>query len=311
MLESLFLNETAKAGDGIGAKFTRFLKNLELTENQRNQAITRHQSLRKNLEKEFVGATTFIGGSYAKSTAIRPPTDLDIMLVLPQSFYDRYSGLDYMFSSRNAQSELLQEIKRRVGKYYKTSHLRADGQVVVINFVNGPYVEIVPCFKKAGLFSTRYVIPNTNNGGSWQTVDPDGEKTAISESNKVTNGNTTRLIKMLKAWQVNCNVPLKSFHLEILAQDFLKNYEHKDKSTVYFDWMARDFFDWLYSKSYDFITNSIYHPSTYEEIDIGNAYKSKALSAYNRALKAIDLGDKYPFTAKGEWQKIFGTQYEG
>lgn len=311
MLDSFLLNEAAKAGDGVGAKFSRFLRNLELTETQRKQVISRHQSLRKNLETEFVGAKTFIGGSYAKNTAIRPPTDLDIMLVLPESFYERFSGLGYLLSSRNAQSELLQEVKRRVGKYYKTSHLRADGQVVVINFVNGPYVEIVPCFVKDEFFSTCYIIPNTNNGGSWQKVDPEGEKKAITDSNKITNGNTTRLIKMLKAWQVNCNVPLKSFHIEILAQDFLKNYEYKDKSSTYFDWMVRDFFYWLYSNCPDYISKTIYHPSTYESIDIGKDYKSKAMSAYNRSVKAINSEGQYPYTAKGEWQKIFGSQYEG
>lgn len=122
MLDPFFLNQSGKISDGIGAKFSRFLKNLELTDSQKQLAITRHTSLRKNLESEFAGAATFIGGSYAKNTAIRPPTDLDIMLVLPQSYYDKYSGLDYLFSSRNGQSELLQEVKRRVGKYYKTSH---------------------------------------------------------------------------------------------------------------------------------------------------------------------------------------------
>lgn len=311
MLNSLLLSNHPKVSDGIGAKFSRFLRNLELTETQRNQAISRHQSLRKNLEVEFEGASTFIGGSYAKNTAIRPPTDLDIMLLLPYSIYDRYSGFGYLLSSRNAQSELLQEVKRRVGKYYKTSYLRADGQVVVINFVNGPYVEIVPCFKDEGFFATRYIIPNTNSGGSWQKVDPDGEKKAISDSNKLTNGNTTRLIKMLKAWQVNCNVPLKSFHLEILAQKFLKDYEHRDKTTIYFDWMTRDFFNWLYSNCYEYMSNTIQHPSTGEIIEIGNGYKSKALSAYNRAVKAIKYGEEYPYSALSEWQKIFGSQFEG
>ncbi len=39
-------------------------------------------------------------------------------------------------------------------------------------------------------------------------------------------------------------VPIKSFCVELLAIDFLNTWQYRGKTTVYYDWMVRDF---LYS----------------------------------------------------------------
>lgn len=294
--------------DGIGAKFDRLLGNIELTSIQKNEASTRHSAVRANLEKEFVGARTFVVGSYGKSTAIRPPSDLDIMLVLPESMYQKYSSFDYIY--RNAQSELLQEVKRRIQKYYPYTDMKADGQVIIIKFSGSFSVEVVPCFQ-VGFYSQKYRIADTNSGGKWKEVDPVGESAALTKSNKEASGNTVRLIKMLKCWKRYCAVQLKSFHIEILAQNFLASYQYKDKSSIYYDWMIRDFLSWLSNKHSSW-GNSVTHPSTYESIDIGGDWKSKTDSALARAKKAIEYGkSNMPYSAKEEWQKIFGNDFSG
>lgn len=293
---------------GIGSKFNRFLSNIELTSTQKSEASKRHTAVRANLENEFIGAKTFIAGSYGKSTAIRPPSDLDIMLVLPRSLYSKYTTYAYYY--RNAQSEFLQEVKRRIQKHYPFTSMRADGQVIIIEFSGSFSVEIVPCFE-AGLYSQKYLIADTNSGGSWREVDPVGESNSLTQSNKITSGNTVRLIKMLKCWKRYCAVPLKSFHIEILAQRFLANYHYKDKSSTYYDWMIRDFFSWLSNKHSPW-WNTVTHPSTLESIEIGGEWKSKTDSALARAKKAIEFAQsEMPVHAKLEWQKIFGTNFSG
>lgn len=294
--------------DGIGARFDRFLGKIELTTAQKSEASNRHNAVRANLEKEFLGAKTFVVGSYGKNTAIRPPSDLDIMLVLPVSMYQKYCSFDYYF--RNAQSELLQEVKRRIQKYYPYTDLRADGQVIIIKFSGSFSVEIVPCFE-VGSYSQQYRIADTNGGGKWREVDPVGESAALTKSNKETAGNTVRLIKMMKCWKRYCSVPLKSFHIEILAQNFLTNYQYKANSSIYYDCMIRDFLSWLSNKHSSW-WNSVTHPSSYESIDIGGDWKSKTDNALARAKKAIEYGQsEMPYNAKAEWQKIFGTDFSG
>ncbi len=294
--------------EGIGAKFDRFLGNIELTASQKSEASNRHNTVRANLEKEFIGAKTFVVGSYGKNTSIRPPSDLDIMLVLPISIYQKYDSFDYFF--RNAQSELLQEVKRRIQKYYPSTDIKADGQVIIIRFSGSFSVEIAPCFE-VGSYSQKYRLADTNAGGKWREVDPVGESSSLTKSNRETSGNTVRLIKMLKCWKRYCAVPLKSFHIEILAQNFLANYQYKDKTSVYYDWMIRDFFSWLSNKHSSW-GNSVSHPSSYESIDIGTEWKSKVDSALVRAKKAIEYGQgNMPNDAKSEWQKNFGMDFRG
>lgn len=80
---------------GIGAQFVRFLRNVELTSSQKEAATTRHTAIRSWLQIEFPGSKTFIVGSYAKNTSIRPPSDLDIFLCLPDSIFTKYNSFAY------------------------------------------------------------------------------------------------------------------------------------------------------------------------------------------------------------------------
>lgn len=292
---------------GIGAQFDRFLRNLELTSTQKEDASTRHLAIRSWLQIEFPGSKTFIVGSYSKNTSIRPPSDLDIFLCLPDSVFNKYNSFAYAY--RNAQSELLQEVKSKIQRHYPNTKMKADGQVVVVPFASSFSVEIAPAFAK--LFGG-YKICDTNDGGKWKDVDPVGEKTALTNSNSLTNGNTVRLVKMVKCWKRECNVPLKPFCIEILAQRFLISYQYRDKSSVYFDWMVRDFFDYLVGLgNSSFYGVTIYHPTTSESLAIGDAWHSKAEMALLRAKKAIEYGEKYPNLAREEWQKIFGSWFTG
>jgi hypothetical protein len=109
---------------------------------------------------------------------------------------------------------------------------------------------------------------------------------------------------MMKTWQRVCNVPMKSFVLELLAMEFLSSYQYASNSAVYFDWMTRDFFGWLKDQSQ---WHAVIVPGTYEMIYIGDDWRSRAESAYKRAVEATNLEVQgYKWLAGAEWQKIFG-----
>ncbi|HYR91052.1 MAG TPA: hypothetical protein VE422_43750 [Terriglobia bacterium] len=90
------------------------------------------------------------------------------------------------------------------------------------------------------LTTGQYWICDTNGGGSYKNVDPDAEQKKVSDSDTASSGNTRALIRMMKKWQDYCSVPVKSFWIELLAIDFLSTWEHKGKSSMYYDWMVRD-----------------------------------------------------------------------
>jgi hypothetical protein len=160
----------------------------------------------------------------------------------------------------------------------------------------------VPAFK---LNNGRFWICNTNNGGSYKEADPIAEQEAIKSSNSKTNNNTRDLIRMIKCWQGYCNVSIKSFWIEILAVDFLSTWEYAGKSSVYYDWMVKDFLGFILTK----INNLIFAPGTFEIMHLGNSWESKARSAFERSKKACDYeSEDEDFDAGYEWQKIFGEQ---
>ncbi len=286
----------------VGERFSQFLTALPLTASQRTDGVTKHTGVRSCLNSHYYGTTSgydnsMLAGSWGKSTELRPPRDIDVLFVLPESVYSRYEQV-----TGNRQSKLLQEVKRVLDGCYTRTEMKADGQVVVVPFATQA-VELVPAFK---LTNGQYWICDTNNGGRYKPADPVAEITAVKRSNDATSGNTRDLIRMMKRWQAECNVPLKSFVLELLAIDFLSSWSYAGKSTVYYDWMVRDFFAFLLGKATGF--GFVIVPGTYETIWLGDAWKGRAVTAHERALKAIEYEqDKYLYLAGAEWQKIFGT----
>lgn len=286
----------------VAERFTTFLAALVITVDQRADGITKHTGVRFTLNSHYYGTSSgysngFLVGSWGKSTEVRPPRDVDVMFVLPESIYQKYQNVP-----GNRQSQLLQEVKRVLERAYPRTKMRGDGQVVVVPFTTYA-VEVAPAFK---LTTGQYWICDTNEGGKYKTSDPDAEIANVKSSNDNTMGNTRDLIRMMKRWQAECNVPLKSFVIELLAIEFLKSWQYAGSSTVYYDWMVRDFFKYLISRSSGLSFVSV--PGTFETIWLGNDWKSRTETALERAEKAVKFeADGYPYSAGGEWQKIFGT----
>ncbi len=288
----------------VTKRFQTFQDNLALTANQVEDGQTKYKGVVSCLNAAYWGHNSeiqnaFCIGSWAKDTRIRPPRDVDLYFVLPLAVYQRFEAYG---SSVNKQSALLQEVKSKLLGTYWSSSIKGDGPAVLAGFTSYN-VEIVPAF----LYDSNdhsYYVCDTKNGGRYITTKPLHEVHAIQAADARNNHNVRRLIRMLKCWQAWCSVPIKSFYLELLAINFLDQWQYKDQSYFFYDWMCRDFFAWLITTSPSFVMV----PGTWEILWIGDAWKSRAESAYGRALKACDYeraNDMY--NAGDEWQKIFGT----
>lgn len=304
-----WFTEVANRGStasGTGAKFDRFLSHIQLTDKQIEDAVSKHTRIRKALHAEFYGTpytttTSMLIGSYGKNTAIRPPRDIDLLFILPESARSKYG-----YWTPNIQSRILQDVKLKLQKNF-TTKMSADGPVIYIPFTDSTFsVEVVPAFKKYdGCFEVCY----TKDGGSWGIAYPEAEASQLIKSNLKTNGNTIKLIKMIKIWQYVWSVELESFGIEILCQDFLSSYEHASKTSVYHDYMIRDFFKFITNKW----TNSVYKPGGYlDSFELGDSWRSKATSALRRAEKAVAFESAgKQADANNEWRMIFGDYFVG
>lgn len=285
----------------VQPRFEQFQSNLMLTLPQLADGMTKRNGVVSCLNRHYYGVASqtdnsFFIGSWGKNTAIRPPRDVDLYFVLPFSVYQRFQ--QHLW---NRQSAILQEVKNVLLSTYPGTEMSGDGQVVVVGFQSYS-VEVVPAFL---LTNGRYWTCNTHNGGSYKETDPRAEADHIDRLDKANNGNLRPLIRMLKAWQDNCSVPIKSFQLELLAADFIAQSPWRLRSFFWFDWIIRDFFAYLYGRA----NSSVFVPGTWEVIFIGNAWQSRAESAYQRAAKACSYEQYNQVEEAGEeWQKIFGSQ---
>ena len=289
------------AGTSVAKRFQTFYHNLCLTDAQVREGTDHHSGVRKSLNAQYYryrseSANSFLSGSWGKSTCTRPPRDIDIYFVLPTQTYWRFQLV-----KGNKQSALLQEVKRILQLTYPSTKLRGDGQVVVVGFY-GMSVEVVPAFAS---LNGQYLICDTHDGGRYKTADPVTEMNYISGCDVTFSGNLRRLIMMMKAWQYHCNVPLKSFCIELAAADFLRQYQWARNSFSYYDWIMRDFLGYLCGRANQFVLV----PGTYESIWLGDAWLNRAKTAHSRAVKACHYEvNNYVYPAGEEWQKIFGTQ---
>lgn len=283
----------------VATRFETFLSNIALTPAQKDAGTERRESVVERLNSNYWNSSSktnnsIFVGSWAKQTRIRPPRDVDVLFKLPWSVYTRFEG-----RTGNKQSQLLQEVKGVLAAKFGATAIKGDGPVVIIPFTSYS-VELIPAF---AFDDGRYYISMTDNGGRYKSADYHAEETYIKDSDTATKGNTRELIRMMKAWQGYCSVPIKSFWLEIIAAEFLSSWEHKGKSRMWYDWMVRDFLAHLKGRRF----GTIYAPGTYESMPLGEAWYSKASMAYDRAKKACELEATDAPAAGDEWQKIFGT----
>lgn len=282
----------------VSSRFNKFLASLQQTELQLATGRSRREDVVRALNQHYYNSThatanSFFIGSWGKNTKIRPPRDVDVFYHLPQTVYDRYK-----WRMGNVQSQILQEVKGVIEAKFSKTAVKGSGPIVEVGFANYN-VEIAPGFARGN----QYIVCSTKDGGVYKTADYSAEASRIAESNKLTNGNTLDLIRMMKRWQEHCNVPMRSFWIELLAVSFLNEWKHRGQSATYYDWMCRDFFAFLISKSNDIL----FAPGTLELVFLGSEWVTRAQTAYGRAVNACNDEEKYPHLAGQEWQKIFGT----
>ena len=304
MLESQtnFITNTAAKRQWVYVtkRFNSIQRELQLRPDAIADADTKLRGVISSVNRAFRDESCvdyyMLVGSWGKDTAIRPPTDIDVLCFLPSEIFHQFNQ-----RQGNKQSQLLQHVREALSTTYPQTQVRGDGQVVVIGF-NSITVEVVPAFhaQDGGV-----IICDTNNDGRWKSIDPTVEINTLANADAVLNGNVRKVTRLAKQWQRHCNVPIKSFHIEKLVQEALSEMTWGGYSEFWFDWIMRDFFRYIYGRA----NGGFYMPGPYSEwIGFGDAWQSKAWSAYERACKACEYErDNMNLSAGAEWQKIFGN----
>lgn len=287
----------------VSVKFRNFCDNVRISETKIETIAYRYKRITKQLNKSYWDtesetAHSLYVGSFGRDTEIHT-SDIDMLFQLPFSVYKRING--YM---GNGQSALLAEVRDHVMDTYRTTHIRGDGQVVVVNFDDGISFEIVPSFLNT---DGTYTYPDSNSGGKWRTTDPKSEITEIRTINDECNGNLKRLCRMARVWKDEWNVPMSGILLDTLAYQFMKQWTYRNESYLYYDLMIRDFFDYLKNQASDKLFWHAPGSSRYV-YKIGD-FQYKALRSYNIATQAvIHEANNESYSANYLWRQIFGSK---
>lgn len=255
-----------------------------------------NKDFRNGLDSE--GNTLYVG-SYGRCTDNVDVSDIDLLVILPRSVYYQYDKYQY-----NGQSALLQAVKNSISKTYNQTKMRADGQVVQIGFGDMTF-EVVPCFEYS---DGTFCYPDTNGGGTWRTMNPRAEIAAVQYRNRETNQNMSALSRMVRSWKNYNNVSIKGITIDILVHRFLRDYQYKANSSVYYDYMTRDIFSYLMNIPTSQSSFQVMGSNRY--ITDNGYFQYKAKQAYNLALEAIDADVKeYHYTRNKKFREIYGTRF--
>lgn len=190
--------------------------------NMRSLISTRYQTITCAVNMEFWNSSSnsahsLYVGSYGRGTAI-DTSDIDILVEVPESTYRRYDTL-----KGNGQSRLLQAVRNALLSSYPRTDIRADGQVVKVQFSDGMKIEVLPAFRKQSYLSImdEYTYPDTNNGGRWLSANPKAEQEALRVKNNMSFGLLYDTCKHIRYIRDNY---FSSYHLSgIVIDSFVYN----------------------------------------------------------------------------------------
>lgn len=244
--------------------------NEVISKDQRNLIAYRYHKVTRAINIAFWGIdndtkNSLYVGSYGRDTAISTG-DIDILVSLPRDLFDQMSK-----NRGNVQSRLLNSVRTAIKSTYPNSDVRADGQVIKINFSDGMRFEILPAFEKSVYFTNSpvgYDYPDSNMGGNWRATNPKAEQNAMATKNTESNG----------LYRATCR------HMRFIRDTFFSSYHLPGIVIDSFVYMAMG--TWQFSES-------------------ENSSTTPAAGSYERVL--LDYFNNHPFfqlSAPGSGQTV-------
>lgn len=240
----------------------------------RDKVSLRYKKITKAINREFWNSESEINnsifvGSYGRNTAIST-SDIDILAVLPSAEFDRYNSL-----SGNAQSRLLQSVRNAIKVTYSNSDIRADGQIVKVNFSDSIQFEVLPAFKQ---WDGSYIYPNSNMGGNWLSTNPKAKQNAIREKNISSNGLLVATCRHIRYIRDNY---FKSYTLSGIVIDsfvyhaiggwhFTKQGEEKSASSMIYEEVLLDYYN---DNSFNLQWSGLKAPGSYDDVSVAKSYE--------------------------------------
>ena len=286
--------------------FDSFISNIEPSKTTVSYISSVQNNLREYLENHSeykdIHKDTFLSGSYAKYTSIRPKKDdskrdVDIIVVT------NYSKED---NSINVLEELQSVLKEK--DLYKTAKVQSHSVGIELENIS---IDVVPVIQSDN-DDDLYLIGDSVDG-SWTLTDPKGHKNWSSEVNKNNNSEYKPLVKIFKWWRRtncidDCKYP-KGITLEKIIADNLG-----DSSLSTEDFLIETFNNIVAYYKEDYVEKGINpvidDPSDkISDNDLLSGYSTEDFTGFiNKLEEHIDLLNENG-TSNDVWRQILGNEF--
>ena len=286
--------------------FNKFLSNIEPSPTTVSYISSIQTNLREYLknheEYKKIHVDTFLSGSYAKHTSIRPvlgdkKRDVDIIVVTS-------------YQSDKNSKEVLEELKDvlQENSNYDTAQVQQHSVGIEMRGIS---VDVVPVIADEEDDQLYYV--GDTDSGEWSMTDPKGHKEWSTSVNKDNNNEYKPLVKIIKWWRrYNCPEDKKypkGITLEKIVADNLG-----DSSLSTEDFLITTLQNIVlnYKESYvdENVNPIICDPSEkIDENDLLEGYSVEDFAAFvNRIEEHLNLLNTEG-TTNATWRKVLGTEF--
>lgn len=198
------------------------VQEIEPTQAQKDAASRSHQYLRDILcTGQFADriVTSFLSGSYARDTAIRPIDDVDIVFVINPGYWTLPAHLP---NTLPIPGRVLESFAAAIRYRYPVSSVFGQRRSVRLQ-LNHLDIDVVPAVNADTTGVVIWIPDETAN--QWIKSSPRQHAEFATTTNQRSGGRLKPLVKLLKFW--NANLPstskLRSFAVETIATRLYSN----------------------------------------------------------------------------------------
>lgn len=178
----------------VDNSFTKLDDNLNLHPVVRQKAQTLHNTIRDDLVNADLVAGSFLQGSFARKTMLKPLKDVDIVCILPASKWDMLSGPDgpgkAMESFKAPIEGRWPDVQFDVGGEPAGKALRLT--LTGVDFT----IDLVPVFDT----DNDYVLIGDRFDGTWEPSNTRFQLKRVADRNQATDGRFVHQVRELKAF---------------------------------------------------------------------------------------------------------------
>jgi len=173
----------------VSDAFTVFLRKISPPEGQLEAAERSHKALRTFLENDSyfgrIVLDSFLNGSYARRTAVQPIKDVDIVVVVGPEWLESEPAL------------AMESLRSKLSQRYDSGRSRRRRRAVRVR-LSDIELDVVLAVARDGL-ERPLLIPD-REVEKWILTHPKRQLQLIKSLAATTNGNYSRLARLLKAW---------------------------------------------------------------------------------------------------------------